>query len=134
MVPQPTNLILTTDVPHGEGNVLVLDSLDTTWRLTDCWNGGDDFSQLQLVQDGGLTSSIETDLIEKRINSYRGRQRQKDYVRNRLEVRTHFLIAKKAGEQTGHGEAHDGSELKIIILTPDDSVLVLLLPRDRAIM
>jgi hypothetical protein len=28
MIPQTTNLVLATDVPHGEGNVLVLDSLD----------------------------------------------------------------------------------------------------------
>lgn len=30
--------------------------------LTDCWDGGDDFTQLQLVEDGGLTSGIKTDL------------------------------------------------------------------------
>lgn len=29
--------------------------------LTDCGDGGDDFTQLQLVQDGGFTSSIKTD-------------------------------------------------------------------------
>lgn len=29
--------------------------------LTDCGDGGDDFTQLQLVQDGGFTSSVKTD-------------------------------------------------------------------------
>ncbi|KAJ6535005.1 hypothetical protein B0H19DRAFT_1184694 [Mycena capillaripes] len=106
MVVQPTNHVLTTDVPHGEGNVLLLDSLDrgeTTWTLTDRWNGGENLSQLQLVQDGGLTSSIETDLIERRIDSYRRPQRQN-------EVHTHFLFAKEAEEQTGHGGTHDHAE------------------------
>ena len=28
---------------------------------------------------------------------------------NRLELRTHFLSAEKAGEQTRHGKTHDGS-------------------------
>ena len=30
--------------------------------LTDSRNGGDDLAELELVQDGGLTSGIETDL------------------------------------------------------------------------
>ncbi len=28
---------------------------------TDCGDGGDDFTQLQLVEDGGLAGRIETD-------------------------------------------------------------------------
>ena len=42
---------------------------ETTWTFTDRWNGVDDLSQLQLVQDGGFTSGIETDLIEWMIAS-----------------------------------------------------------------
>ena len=90
MPPQRTDFVLTTDIPHGELNVLVLDSLDVeTFRpvssnqtrdptcgvrcgvpgkpararrgLTDCGNGGDDFTQLQLVQNSGLSCSVETD-------------------------------------------------------------------------
>ena len=29
---------------------------------TDCWDGGDDFTELQFVEDGGLTSGVKTDL------------------------------------------------------------------------
>lgn len=29
--------------------------------LTDCRNGGDDFTELELVQDGGLTGGVKTD-------------------------------------------------------------------------
>ncbi len=31
-------------------------------KLTDCWNSSDDLSQLELVQDGSLTSGIKTNL------------------------------------------------------------------------
>jgi len=30
--------------------------------LTDGWDCGNNFTKLELVQDGGLTSSVETDL------------------------------------------------------------------------
>ena len=42
MTPQGTNLILSTDVPNGEGNVLVFDRLDVE---TDGGNGGDNCIQ-----------------------------------------------------------------------------------------
>jgi len=58
MAPQRTDLVLTADVPNCEGDVLVFDSLDVE---TDCWNCGDDFAELQLVQDRCFTSSIESD-------------------------------------------------------------------------
>lgn len=29
--------------------------------LTDCRDGGDDFTQLQLIEDGGLSCSVQTD-------------------------------------------------------------------------
>jgi hypothetical protein len=46
-----------TDVPNGEVDVLVLHSLNIE---TDGRNCCDDFAELQLVENGGLTSSIET--------------------------------------------------------------------------
>lgn len=58
MPPQRSNLVLTTDIPHGELDVLVLDSLDVE---TDGGDGGDDLTKLQLVKDGGFTGGIETD-------------------------------------------------------------------------
>ncbi len=39
-----------------------LESLSEQVRRTNCWNGGDDFTKLEFVQDGGLTSSVKTDL------------------------------------------------------------------------
>jgi hypothetical protein len=94
----------------------------TTWTLTDRRNGGDDLSQLQLVQNGSLTRGIETNLIQGRIasgtaheteksyhkNSWRDELRQKLIVGSAM-IRTHFLFAKEAREQTRHGETHDGS-------------------------
>lgn len=82
VAPQRTNLVLTTDIPHGELNVLVFDGLDVEactksvsnvgggyanpargWRggLTDRGDGGDDFTKFELVEDGGLTGGIKTD-------------------------------------------------------------------------
>ena len=58
VAPQGTDLVLTSDIPHGEADVLVLDSFDVEPNSGD---SGDDLAQLQLVQDGGLTGSIETD-------------------------------------------------------------------------
>lgn len=75
MSPQRTDLVLSTNIPYGELNVLVLDCLDVeTWELsaanrvkvffeaehTDRWDGCDDFTKLQLVQNGGLSGSIQT--------------------------------------------------------------------------
>ena len=78
MPPQGPDLVLTADVPHGEANVLVLDRLDVeafnvksvlhgsfnpfdeTPALTDGGNRRDDLSELQLVQNGGLSSGIES--------------------------------------------------------------------------
>jgi len=55
--PQRTNLVLTTDIPHGELNVLVLYSLDIE---ADSGNGGDNLTKLKLVEDGGFTGGIKT--------------------------------------------------------------------------
>lgn len=90
VAPQRTDLVLTTDIPHGELNVLVFDGLNVeAWslvstslfcvlrvsgisilrrvgcmdrgELTDGGDGSDDFTELQLVQDGGLSGGVETD-------------------------------------------------------------------------
>jgi hypothetical protein len=42
---------------------------ETRWSLTDRWDGGDDFSYLELVQNGGLSRRIQTDLVENKIMS-----------------------------------------------------------------
>ena len=90
MPPQRSDLVLTSDIPNGKGNVLVFNSLDVeSWNemsqnarrgdrpgRTDCWNGSDNLAELQLVQNGGLTSGIETDLIERRIVSRTQRMRR----------------------------------------------------------
>ena len=55
--PERTDLVLASHIPHGEVDVLVLDRLDVEA------DGGDrrhDLTELQLVQDGGLTGGIET--------------------------------------------------------------------------
>ena len=78
MPPERTNLVLASHIPDSEGNVLVLHSLNVEtlgWRatsagsrvfggraLTDGWDGGHDLSQLQLVQNGGFTGSIQSNL------------------------------------------------------------------------
>ena len=56
--PEKSDLVLTADVPHSEGDVLVLDSLHVE---TDSGNGSDDLTELELVEDSGLTSGIEAD-------------------------------------------------------------------------
>merc|ERR1711934_503637 len=58
VAPQWANLILATDIPHGERNVLVLDSLHVE---ADGGDGGHDLTKLELVEDGGLTGGIEAD-------------------------------------------------------------------------
>jgi len=55
--PERSNLVLTTNIPHGELNVLVFDSLNVEANGRD---SGDNFTQLELVQDGGLSGSVET--------------------------------------------------------------------------
>ena len=58
MSPEESDLILTTDIPDVETDVLVLNSLDVEANSGD---GVDDLSELELVEDSGLTGSIETD-------------------------------------------------------------------------
>jgi len=56
--PEGTDLVLTSHIPHGEVDVLVLHSLDVETDGGNCCN---DLAELQLVQDGGLTGSVKTD-------------------------------------------------------------------------
>ena len=78
MPPEGTNLVLTSDIPDGERDVLVFNSLDVetlisrlSWhyrgrygrrRHTDGWDSGHDLSELQLVQDSRFTGRIESNL------------------------------------------------------------------------
>jgi len=50
--------LLTTDVPNGEGDVLVFDGLDVE---ADGGDGGDDLAEFELVKNGGLTGGVQTD-------------------------------------------------------------------------
>lgn len=52
-----TYLILTTNVPHGKVNLLVLDGLHVE---SNRWNGGHVLVELQLVENGGLSGGVET--------------------------------------------------------------------------
>ena len=80
MPPQRADLVLASDVPDGEGDVLVLNGLDvetcaglalfmmnlhamragTGLIHTDGRDRGHDFTQLELIQDRGLTRGIQT--------------------------------------------------------------------------
>ena len=54
-------------------------------RRTDCGNGGDDFTELELVQNRGLSSSIETD-----------------------HQNSHLLLSPQAIKQSGECDTHLG--------------------------
>ena len=56
---------------------------------TDCGNGGDNLSKLQLVKNGGLSGSVETD-----------------------HQNSHLLLAPQAVEQLGEGKTHIGGGLR----------------------
>jgi hypothetical protein len=59
VAPQRPDLVPAADVPHGERDLLVLHRLHVE---TDSRDRGHDLAQLQLVQDGGPTGTVETDL------------------------------------------------------------------------
>lgn len=81
MPPQRSNLILSSDIPDCERNVLVLDRLHIKTNGRD---SGDNFTEFKLVKDGCFTSSIETD--------------HKD---------SHFLLAEEAIKELGDGKTHE---------------------------
>ena len=66
--------------PHGEANVLVLNRLDVEANRRD---GGDNLAKLELVQDGGLASSVKADHQD-----------------------AHILLAEQLAEDLGEGETH----------------------------
>jgi hypothetical protein len=57
--PERADLVLSSYIPNGERNVLVFYGLDIE---TDCGDGGDDFTELEFVEDGGFASGIKADL------------------------------------------------------------------------
>lgn len=59
VAPERADLVLASDVPHGERDVLVLDGLDVE---TDGRDRGHDLAELQLVQDGGLAGGVKANL------------------------------------------------------------------------
>ena len=58
-------------------------------ELTNGRDGGDDFTKLELIQDGGLTGSVQTD-----------------------HKNTHFLLAEEARKQFRDGETHVGTKMR----------------------
>ena len=54
---------------------------------TDCWDGGDDLAELQLVEDGGLAGSVQAD-----------------------HQNTHLLLAPEAIEELRECETHLGGD------------------------
>ena len=91
--PQGSDLILTSDIPNGEVDVLVLDSLDVE---ADGGDGGDDLTELELVEDGGLTSGHQR--IQQRL--FRGLQGEI------VAVGGAFVAARLAYKGTGDDSAH----------------------------
>ena len=59
--------------------------------LTDGGDGGDDLAELELVEDGGLTSCIETDHEDP-----------------------HLLLGEEAAEELREGEPHVATTVKVI--------------------
>ena len=55
--PQWTDLVLTSDIPDGEADVLVFDSLHIE---ANGWNCGHNLAQFELIQNGGFTGSVQT--------------------------------------------------------------------------
>jgi len=78
--PEGTDLVLASDIPHGEVDVLVLDGLHVE---TDGGDSGDDLTELQFVKDGSLTGGVETD-----------------------HKNPHILLAEKAAEQLRKCRTH----------------------------
>lgn len=60
VAPQRPNLVLAADIPYGEADVLVLDRFDVE---ADRRYGGDDFAQLQLVEDRRLAGRVQADCM-----------------------------------------------------------------------
>ena len=61
--------------------------------LTDGWNGGDDLSELELVQDGRFTGGVETHHQD-----------------------SHLLLAEEAFEEGGEHVAHGAADQRLRVL------------------
>lgn len=72
---------------------LLLKSLPLPEHLTDGWNGGDDLSELELVQDGRFTGGVESDHQD-----------------------SHLLLAEEAFEEGGEHVTHRGSVERLRVL------------------
>jgi hypothetical protein len=129
MSPERSDLVLTTNIPYGKGDVLVFDGLDVEayrWRisnrlpvvvnnarLTNGGNGGDNFAQLEFIENGCLTRCIKTDLCNPSQSAHKKHlaivsYHQNSYTRTKEKVivsflsyltswqttRTHLLLAK----------------------------------------
>jgi len=83
--PEGTDLVLTSDIPHGEVDILVLHGLHVE---TDCGDGGHDLTELKLIQDGGLTGGVETDHKDPHILL------AEEAAEELCECRTHLSVSK----------------------------------------
>jgi len=80
VTPQGTDLVLAPDIPNGEGDILVFNGLNVE---TDGGDGGDNLTELELIEDCGLARSVQPDHED-----------------------AHLLLAKEALEQFRDGETH----------------------------
>jgi len=78
--PEWADLILSSDVPHSEGDILVLDRLDIE---ADGGDGGNDFTEFKLVKDGRLAGGVEAD-----------------------HQNPHLFLAEEGSKQLGDGQTH----------------------------
>ena len=76
VAPERADLVLATDIPHREGDVLVVDSLNVE---ADGRDGSDDLTELQLVQNGSFTCCSLVDKNDAVLTgNWKSRQRKCD--------------------------------------------------------
>jgi len=106
--PEQSDLVLTTDIPHVERDVLVVDGLHVEANRGD---GVDDLAELHLVEDGGLARGVETnhqdshflgaDHAVPELSEQRSKSEAKTPRLGRLRLENFFLLRLrevKAGE------------------------------------
>ena len=98
MAPKRTDLVLTSNIPYGETNVLVLYGLNIE---ANCWNGVDNFAKLELVENGGLTGGVKTDLQNTKISPSPLKQQSGYLIRPHHED-SHLLLPEEPGKQPRH--------------------------------
>jgi len=103
-------LVLTTNIPNSEANVLVLNSFNIKSYGGD---GGDDLAELELVEDGGLTSRVETNhedphllLGEEAAEQLRERE---PHLRSCVDPREPMPPARRSAATT-HAKRGNGSD------------------------